>query len=135
MAVLFLFLSRDGVTWGWVRDPQIHPLKSKPKKKKKEKKKGRQKLSGGMCSSLSTDLSFMGHSNLKAIQAHTNKEREVVHLFLLSSHDVAYSRATLSCYIFLSSFLCRLARLTHSYSMDPYMVGQVSPSTMAQIRI
>lgn len=88
-----------------------------------------------MCSSFSTDLSFMGHSNLKAIQAHTLKRESGCYLFFLSSHDVVHSRATLSCYYFILVFFVVFCLYTHRYIVDPPMVGQVSPSTIAHIRI
>jgi hypothetical protein len=54
-----LSLSRDGVTWVWEWDPPGLPVKIEKKWKE------RQTHSGGMCSSFSSDLSFMGHPNLK----------------------------------------------------------------------
>lgn len=54
-----LSLSRDGVTWVWEWDPQGLPVKIEKKWKE------RQTHSGGMCSSFSSDLSCMGHPNLK----------------------------------------------------------------------
>lgn len=73
-----------------------------------------------MCSSFSTDLSFMGHSNLKAIQAHTLKRESGCYLFFLSSHDVVHSRATLSCYFFILVFFfvvfsCKLIGTTQTH--------------------
>lgn len=67
------FLSRDDVTWGWVRDPPTNaPIKKQtPKNNKGKKKKGKGKNLVGACALLSqlTCRLWVSHSNLKAIQA------------------------------------------------------------------
>lgn len=79
------------------KGPTNAPIKKQHSPKTKEKG-----LSGGMCSPFSTDLSLMGHSNLKAIQPY----REIKTVLSLSW------RGSLTCpslvpFLF-PLFLCRL---------------------------
>ncbi|KAK7388823.1 hypothetical protein VNO78_23650 [Psophocarpus tetragonolobus] len=120
------YLSRDGVTWGWVRDPHMNPSKSNTEQSKAKN------VSGGMCfpfSFLISHFSFLiSHfSFLNSPVVYGSFKSESRH-----SHDVAHSRAPLSC----PFFLCRYLRLSpHASNMDPLLVGQVSPSTLAHTRI